>query len=134
MHGVSCYISAMSYMSDGTQDFLIIVSYSKPENIVENYKIESLFKGLKSSGFNIEDTHVTDIERLGKLIRLTMIAFTWCYRIGDHIDTNLKKIIIKKHGGRAVSVFKYGLDYPSKVAMTGYNQHNLSVFILLSYT
>jgi len=138
MHWVSCYLSAMSYLSDGKPDFLIVVSYSKPEYALEYYKqrwqIETLFKGLKSSGFNIEDTHVTDMERLGKLIRLTMIAFTWCYRIGDHIDTHIKKIKIKKHGRRAVSVFKYGLDYLSRVFLTGHNQLDISVLKFLSCT
>ena len=51
-----------------------------------------LFRGLKSSGFNIEDTDVTDLERLEKLFSLTMIAFLWCYKIGDYQDENIKKI------------------------------------------
>ena len=138
MHGVYCYLSGMTYLRDGKQDFLIIVSYSKPESSLDYYKkrwqIETLFKGLKSSGFNIEDTHVTEIERLEKLIRLTMIAFTWCYRIGDHIDTQIKPIIIKKHGRRAVSVFKHGLNYLSRVLLTGYNQFDINLLRLLSCT
>ena len=80
------------------------------EYFKQRWQIETLFRGLKSSGFNIEDTHVTDLERLGKLFSLTMIAFVWCYKIGDYLDENIKKIIIKQHGRRAVSVFKYGLD------------------------
>ena len=138
MHGVYCYLSGMTYLRDGKQDFLIVVSYNKPESGLEYYskrwQIETLFKGLKSSGFNIEDTHVTEIDRLEKLIRLTMIAFTWCYRIGDHIDTHIKPIKIKKHGRRAVSVFKYGLDYLSRVILSGHNQHEINVFKFLSCT
>lgn len=138
MHGVSCYFSAMCYLNAGKNDLITVVSYSKPEYGLEYYKqrwqIETLFKGLKSSGFNIEDTHVTDINRLGNLIRLTMIAFVWCYRIGDYIDTNIKKIKIKKHGRRAVSIFKYGLDYLSRALLTGYNELNINVFKFLSCT
>lgn len=78
------------------------------------WQIETLFRGLKSSGFNIGDTHVTELERLTKLLSLTMIAFVCCYKIGDYMDENIRKITIKKHGRRAVSVFKYGLDYLSK--------------------
>lgn len=138
MHGVSCYLSAISYLNNGKPDYLIVVSYNKPEEALNYYKqrwqIETLFKGLKSSGFNIEDTHVTDLERLGKLLRLTMIAFTWCYRIGDHLNTQVKAIKIKKHGRKAVSVFKYGLDYLSRVLISGLNQHEISVFKFLSCT
>lgn len=136
MHGISCYLSAMSYLNNGKPDYLIIASMNKPEESLAYYKqrwqIETLFKGLKSSGFNIEDTHVTDLERLGKLLRLTMIAFTWCYRIGDHLNTHVKAIKIKKHGRKAVSVFKYGLEYLSRVLISGLNQHEISVFKFLS--
>ena len=100
----------------------------------QRWQIETLFRGLKSSGFNIKDTHVTDLERLEKLFSLAMIAFIWCYRIGDYIDERVKKIAIKKHGRRAVSVFKCGLDYLSKALLTGFNSLEFSVFNFLSCT
>ncbi|MFT4062468.1 MAG: hypothetical protein QM642_08950 [Edaphocola sp.] len=46
----------------------------------------------------MEDTHVTHLDRLEKLILLVMVAFVWCYKIGDHIDQNIKAVKIKKHG------------------------------------
>jgi transposase len=119
-------------------EFLIIVSFNKPEQAMAYYKqrwqIETLFRGLKSSGFTIEDTHVTDLERLEKLFSLTMIAFVWCYKIGDYLDENIQKIIIKKHGRRAVSVFKYGLDYLSKFLLTGFKSLENNLFCFLSCT
>ena len=70
--------------------------------------VVTLFRELQSSGFNIKDTPVTVIERLEKLYSLTIIAFVWCYNIGDYLNENIQKIKIKKHGARAVIVFKYG--------------------------
>ena len=58
------------------------------EYFKQRWQIETLFRGLKSSGFNIEDTHVTDLERLGKLFSLTMIAFVWCYNFVQFFDEN----------------------------------------------
>ena len=98
----------------------------------QRWQIETLFRGLKSSGFNIEDTHVSDLERLEKLFLLTMIAFAWCYKIGDYLDENIQKKIIKKHGRRAVSVFKYGLDYLSTFLLTGFKSLEHSLFSFLS--
>ena len=37
------------------------------------------FKSLKSSGSNIEDTHLTDLDRIEKLFTVVMLAFTWAY-------------------------------------------------------
>jgi hypothetical protein len=104
------------------------------EYFKQRWQIETLFRGLKSSGFNIEDTHVTDLERLGKLFSLTMIAFVWCYKIGDYLDENIKRIKIKNHGRRAVSIFKYGLDYLSKFLLTGIKSLENNLFYFLSCT
>jgi hypothetical protein len=100
----------------------------------QRWQIETLFKGMKSSGFNIKDTHITDLDRLEKLISLVMIAFVWCYKLGDYIDEYVKRICVKKYGRRAVSVFKCGLDYLSKVLLTGHNSLSFSVYKFLSCT
>lgn len=139
LHGQRCYLSGTKTIDrDGKMEFLIIVSFNKPEQAMEYYKqrwqIETLFRGLKSSGFNIEATHVTDLDRLEKLFSLTMVAFVWCYKIGDYLDDNVKRIKIKKHGRRAISVFKYGLDYLSKCLFTGVNRLENNLFSFLSCT
>jgi len=138
MHGQYCYLSGGKTIRDGKLDLCIIVSFNKPEQAAEYYKgrwqIETLFRALKTSGFNLEDTHVTRSERLEKLIMLVMIAFVWCYKIGDFIDTQIKAIRIKKHGRRALSVFRYGLEYISKYLLSGVNRYNLNLVKFLSCT
>ncbi|HLS95119.1 MAG TPA: transposase [Sphingobacterium sp.] len=118
-----CYLSATKSAVQGKVGLLILVSFNKPHEASAYYKerwqIETLFRGMKSSGFNIEDTHLTAIHRLEKLMILTMLAFIWCYRIGDYIDTQIKQIKIKKHGRRAKSCFKYRLDYLSEILLSG---------------
>jgi hypothetical protein len=79
--------------------------------------------------FSIQHQH-----RLEKLFSLTMIAFVWCYKIGDYLDENIKIIIIKKHGRRAVSLFKHGLDHLPKFLLTGFKSLENSLFSFLSCT
>ena len=139
LHGQLCYLSGCKTINkEGKIEYVIIVSFNKPEKALHYYKkrwqIESLFKGLKSSGFNIEVTHVTIQDRLEKLFLLTMIAFVWCYKIGDYIDKNIQAIKIKKHNRRAVSVFKYGLDIVSKILLSGYNPLKINLLYFLSCT
>jgi hypothetical protein len=99
--------------SENRHDTLIIASFNKQDQAILNYKerwqIETMFKAMKTSGFNMEDTHLTDLERISKLIALIAVAFVWVYRIGIDKHLNIKKIKIKKHGRRAFSFFKYGL-------------------------
>ena len=113
-----------------------MVSFNQPDQALEYYgkrwQVESLFRAMKSSGFNIEDTHVIALDRLEKLMLLVMIAFVWCYKIGYFIHTQIRKIRIKTHGRRAISVCKYGIDYLSRVLLTGYNELNINLWQFLS--
>lgn len=99
---------------ENVPELQIIVSFNKPDTAQTTYKdrwqIESAFKALKTSGFNIEDTHLTDIERVSKLLSLVLIAFPWVYKAGIYLDT-LSPIKIKKLGRRTKSLFKYGLNH-----------------------
>ena len=65
---------------------------------------------MKSSGFNIEDTHLRDINRIARLTAMVCIALAWAYLVGEHKDINVKAIRILKHGKRAKSLIKYGLE------------------------
>jgi hypothetical protein len=97
----------------GKIEFVIIASFNKQDQALINYKdrwqIETMFKAMKSSGFNIEDTHLSDLSRISKLIAILAIAFVWAYLAGIDKHENISPIKIKKHGRKAYSFFKYGL-------------------------
>jgi len=119
INNVLCYISGSKvFDKDGKPELQIIISFNNPQRAntlyKERWQIESAFKGLKSSGFHFEDTHLSDPERVQKLFALVMIAFTWAYIIGIALD-KLIPIKIKKHGRRAKSLMVYGLDYIANI-------------------
>jgi hypothetical protein len=119
VNGQLCYLSASKVKNkQGVPELQIIVSFNKPDKAQTLYKerwqIETAFRALKTSGFNIEDTHLTDIDRINKLFALVLIAFVWVYKAGIILN-QLCPIKIKKHGRRAKSLFKYGLTYISNV-------------------
>ena len=89
---------------------------------------------MKSSGFNIEDTHLRDLERIEKLLTVVMLAFTWAYIVGVFVDMNIKPIRILKHGRRAKSFFKYGLEYIANMLLNPRKISEVDVFIFLSCT
>jgi len=119
VNNVLCYISgSMSNDKKGKPELQIIISFNNPQRANTLYKdrwqIETAFKSLKSSGYNLEDTHLTEADRVQKLFALVIIAFTWAYIVGIELDV-LNPIKIKKHGRRAKSIMKYGLDYISNI-------------------
>ena len=119
VNGVLCYISGSKvYDKNGKPELQIIISFNNPQRAntlyKERWQIESAFKALKTSGFNLEDTHLTEPDRVQKLFALVIIAYTWAYIVGIQLNI-LKPISIKKHGRRAKSLMVYGLDYIANI-------------------
>lgn len=71
----------------GAKEPWIIVSNFKFENPLGIYKrrwgIETLFGCLKSRGYRMEDTHITDGDRIERLLFVLAIAFCWVYKTGE---------------------------------------------------
>ena len=123
IHGQYCYLAASKIKNrEGKPELQIIVSFNKPEHskeiCKERWQIETAFKALKSSGFNIEDTHLRDINRIERLLAVALLAFTWAYITGIYVNDNVKKIRICKHGYKAKSFIKEGLDFIANLLLT----------------
>ena len=142
--GQLCYISGAKIKDEkGVPELQIIISYNQPEKAQKIYKerwqIETAFKGLKSSGFNIEDTHLTDIARIEKLFYIVLIAFAWSYTraaqsasiTGVYTNDNIKPIRILKNGRRAKSFLKYGLETISRIFLNPLAKPEFDIFKLL---
>lgn len=116
----------------------MVISESKTEIAYKIYKerwqIETAFKALKTSGFNIENTHLTELERIEKLFALVIIAFTWAYLVGIFLHENIKPIRILNNGRKAKSFFKYGLNYIENVLLNTCFKDNINIYQFLSCT
>ena len=124
--------------SKGVPEIQILICFNRPEDGISTYRrrweIETAFRALKSSGFNIEDTHLRDRERIARLLALVCIALVWAYLVGEHKDLNVKPIRILKHGRRAKSLVKYGLEEISNVLFRQSYTPKFDVFKFLSCT
>lgn len=92
---------------------LLVVIHSNIKNACLLYEyrwqIETMFKGFKSSGFNLEDTRVINYERLETLISAMAISFVLSYEIGDDYEIKHPPKL-KKHGYKAISTYKLGIN------------------------
>jgi hypothetical protein len=99
-------------------EYVIVASSSESQQILSDYaqrwKIENLFGCLKSRGFCLEETHITEKERLEKLLALMTVAFCWAYITGEWL-ARTRPIKIKKHGRLAKSLFRHGFDYLRRI-------------------
>lgn len=99
-------------------EFVIVASNEESRQILTAYaqrwKIETLFGCLKTRGFCLEATHLTDRERLEKLLALLTIAYCWAFLVGEWL-ARIEPLKIKKHGRLAKSVFRHGIDYLRRI-------------------
>lgn len=110
MWGAEWYFSGC-YLGQG--EYLILVSPTLDEVAVESYAkrwgIETLFAALKTRGFCLEQTHMTDPIRLEKLLALLALTFCLCHKLGEWMHAE-KAIKLKKHGNKSKSIFRLGFD------------------------
>jgi hypothetical protein len=115
MWGEQWYFSGC-YLGSG--EYLILISPILSEDAVAEYarrwEIETLFAALKTRGFCLEQTHLTEPERLSRLIALLALTFCWCHRIGEWLHQQ-KALKLKKHGRKPKSIFRRGFDYLRRV-------------------
>ena len=110
MWGMELFLSGC-YLGSG--EYLILVSPEHSPAPHQEYKkrwgIETLFGALKSRGFNLEETHLKDPERLSRLLALLAIAFTLAFLVGQW-QAAVKELKLKKHGYPPKSIFRLGLN------------------------
>ena len=119
LYSIDVYLTGLR-CDDGSQ--LIIASSEPSDNAIAIYRlrweIETLFGCLKTRGFRFEDTHMTDPQRIQKLVAVLAIAFSWAHRMGEWRHDR-EPIKVKKHGRLAKSLFRYGLDFIRELLFFG---------------
>jgi Transposase DDE domain len=119
MHGIEGLgIGLRKLPKDGKKrledDYLAILTNCPKTNALKEYKkrwtIETFFQSIKERGFDIEQTHLNQANRLKKLFAFVCLAFVMCLSIGVYHHENIKSIPIKNHGYKQNSFFRVGLD------------------------
>lgn len=106
------FYSLSAYRNDKFE-LIVVVHDPNIENPCQLYcyrwQIETMFKAFKTSGFNMEGTHITDSQKLETLFGIMAIAFAISYEIGDEYEKDHHQKL-KKHGYKQNSTPRIGLD------------------------
>ena len=73
--------------------------------------IETLFSDQKSRGFQIHKSHLSEPERVSKLLLATCLAYIWMIMQGLWVITNHQVGVIDRTDRQDKSVFRLGLDW-----------------------
>jgi Transposase DDE domain len=109
---------AVEGMRLSSGDLLVVVAPHESAQLIREYgvrwEIETLFGCLKTRGFCLEQTHVTDPHRLKKLVALLSICFCWAHLVGEWLSRQ-QPLKVKKHGRLARSIFRHGFDHLRRI-------------------
>lgn len=110
------YLSLVAIIRKG--ELMILATNIKQEKAISYYKrrweIETLFSAYKIRGFNLEETHLSQNQKIDSMIAILSLAFVWCHTIGEWLNEK-KPIKTLKHGRKAKSLFLYGFEYLDEI-------------------
>lgn len=102
------------YVKRLKDDLLFLFGTARAEFLPQLYKkrwrIECFFQNIKKRGFDLEATHLRDIEKLKKLVAMVCIAYAIVANMGLHHHRKVKTISIKNHGYKANSFSRKGIN------------------------
>lgn len=81
--------------------------------------IEGLFRDDKSGGFHLEDTHLTDADRLNRLLLVMAIGYLWCFHIGRWLFKTGQRKLVDAARRRTLTYFRLGLDWIRRAITIG---------------
>jgi hypothetical protein len=82
-------VTLTAWRPDGKNEIIFLVSNCRSSfEAIQNYKkrqkIETLFSDLKTNGFHLQKSHISDLSRLGNLIIAACIGYIWVVLLGQH--------------------------------------------------
>jgi len=107
-----CYVLKAYRTRSGKLEFLRLITTLTPAKAMESYgyryRIESMFRHLKSNGFDLERLHVKKDYKVNMMMAALVLAYTLSVIYG--LKKYKRCIALKAHGSPEMSVFRYGLD------------------------
>ena len=115
--------------ADGQSIFLLSHSADIKNPILaysSRWSIENGFKLLKSGGFNMEETKITDCNRLYNLYRILVIVTAIFFKLGIIADS-VQPIKIKNHDRKEQSFLQYGLQKVKDIGKKIMSESNIII-------
>ena len=117
-----------------TKASVIVISSENSGQILLEYKqrwkIETLFQNLKSRGFELEETHLTEAGKIDKLFGVLALAAAWAVKTGE-LESAENPIEIKKNGRPQKSLFRLGCEIIQEVLFEIKRYSKVNIFEIL---
>ena len=99
----------------GKDEYLFLFGTISPKYMGQIYRkrwtIETIFQNLKSRGFDLATTHLTNQAKLKKLIGFCSLAYGLCLSMGIYLHKKVQAIATKSNGYKKTSFSRHGRNF-----------------------
>jgi hypothetical protein len=105
------------------EPWILVSDYQDQKQVVSAYRrrmwIEEMYGDMKGHGFDLEATHLRDVERIERLMLGVCIAFVWLITLGSWVVKNSLRHLIDHKSRRDKSYFRLGWDWVERCIRLG---------------
>lgn len=117
-----------------TKDSVIVIASENSGQVLLEYKqrrkIETLFQNLKSRGFELEETHLTEAGKIDKLFGALALAAAWAVKTGESGSVE-NPVEIKTNGRPQKSLFRLGCEIIQELLFEIKSYSKVNIFEIL---
>ena len=109
-------VMVLSCWAKGYQDPLYLVSNMATAEdacrfYAKRFRIETFFSDQKSRGFHLHKSHMSDVQRLSRLLIAACLAYIWIVYLGSACEKDQWRPIIHRRKRCDLSLFQLGLRF-----------------------
>ena len=86
----------------------------------KRFRIETLFSDIKSRGFNLHKSHLSDPMRISRLMIAASLAYIWLVYLGEYALKKGWHLLIDRTDRRDLSLFQLGMRLLKRLLREGY--------------
>jgi len=106
----------VAWRPEGSKEIIFLISNEDSSHqITQHYKkrqkIETLFSDIKTKGFHLHKSHLSDLKRLGNLMIAACIGYIWLVLLGNYAFSKGLNTIFHRTKRCDLSLLQIGLRY-----------------------
>lgn len=117
-HGVGWFWLLLHWKKGEDEPWYLVSDKPGRREHIQRYKIrmwmEEMFGDMKGHGFDLEATHLDDLQRLSRLVFAVCFAFSWLISLGSWVVKNGYRHFIDHKSRRDKSYFRIGWDWAER--------------------
>ena len=122
-HNVGWFWLILHWEKGADEPWYLVSDCAGQRNLIRIYKVrmwvEEMYGDLKGHGFDLEATHLNDVQRISRLVLAVCITFVWFITLGSWVVKRGFRHLVDHKSRRDKSYFRIGWDWVERCLRLG---------------